>query len=65
MAHIIVDGGEPIHLAYAPVNFEEQYDFDLKDDHVKSLRLWGGIFGLFIFMGCLTWYILKSTRDAA
>jgi hypothetical protein len=31
MADIIVDGGEPIHLAYAPVNFEENFDFDGKE----------------------------------
>jgi hypothetical protein len=34
MADIIVEGGEPIHLAYAPVSFVENFDFDGRESRL-------------------------------
>ena len=65
MADIIVDGGEPIHLAYAPVNFEENFDFDGKEAMMQRLFIFGGIVVVFAFMGSLVWYFLKVSRGNA
>ena len=65
MADIIVDGGEPIHLAYAPVNFEENFDFDGKEARMQNLFIFGGIVVVFAFMASLVWYFLKVSRGNA
>jgi len=65
MAHIIPDGGEPIHLAYAPVNFKEAFDFDYREVKTRRFKLISGCILIFVFMASLVWYFLKLSRDNA
>lgn len=49
MAAVHDENGRRVHLAYAPVTFNDVYDFDAEANRIARLKFWGPV----IIISCL------------
>ena len=64
MAHILQEGAEPITLAYAPVKFEDDVDYDSKELRSKRIILFVSFVSIIGLFGGLTYCMLRWTKSS-